>query len=204
MKTKNENQIKLKKEQILQIAGDIIAKEGLEHLSIRKIAAKMNQTPGILYHYFKDKDEIILELTEQGYGEILAILREPNNIPDTPHRLKETLKNYLLTMIQKEELFLTLMRSSNEKIQEKVSILENGISEKRGSISALCMTIREGIDEKVFSCDGIELRAQVIWCAAYGLISRIVIEKPDVFQRDRLIEAHLDMVLQSLAYHRQN
>ena len=46
MKIKDEKQIEAKKKQILDIAETIITEEGIENLSVRKIAARLNQTPG--------------------------------------------------------------------------------------------------------------------------------------------------------------
>lgn len=44
---------------ILKTAVSIGLKEGFEELSIRKITDKLGYSSGIVYHYFKDKQEII-------------------------------------------------------------------------------------------------------------------------------------------------
>lgn len=64
---------KLEKEiirkKIIDTANQILVEEGYENLSIRKIANKIEYSPGIIYHYFKDKSEIITFVVEQGYAE---------------------------------------------------------------------------------------------------------------------------------------
>ncbi len=62
------------KKKILEAASDILAKEGYENLSMRKIAKRIEYSPGIIYHYFKDKDEIITLIVEEGYGKILKTI----------------------------------------------------------------------------------------------------------------------------------
>ena len=44
---------------ILDTALEIGLNEGFEAVSIRKIISKMNYSTGVVYHYFKDKQEII-------------------------------------------------------------------------------------------------------------------------------------------------
>ena len=86
MKIKDEKQIEAKKKQILDIAETIITEEGIENLSVRKIAARLNQTPGILYHYFKDKEAVLAAIVERGYQEILAVIRETAKDTDPPEK----------------------------------------------------------------------------------------------------------------------
>ncbi len=44
---------------ILDAALEIGLNEGFEAISIRKIISKMNYSTGVIYHYFKDKQEVI-------------------------------------------------------------------------------------------------------------------------------------------------
>ncbi|MEG0469831.1 MAG: TetR/AcrR family transcriptional regulator, partial [Longicatena sp.] len=67
MRIKDEQQIEKKKEEILSHAKNILLEEGIDQLSIRKIAARMKQTPGILYHYFENKEMILTRIVEDGY-----------------------------------------------------------------------------------------------------------------------------------------
>ncbi|MDF2922197.1 MAG: transcriptional regulator, TetR family [Paenibacillaceae bacterium] len=59
---------------ILDTARTIIARDGVDGLSIRKLTHAMDYSPAIVYHYFKDKNEIILSLVNEGYGKILAAI----------------------------------------------------------------------------------------------------------------------------------
>ncbi len=50
------------RELILQAARELIEVGGLEGMSAREVARKVNYSPGTLYNVFKDRDEIILTL----------------------------------------------------------------------------------------------------------------------------------------------
>ena len=45
--------------EIIKAAREIIGNEGVDKVSIRKIAAKIEYSPAIIYHYFGNKEEII-------------------------------------------------------------------------------------------------------------------------------------------------
>ena len=52
MRVKDEEQIASRRALIMRAAREIMETQGMEALSIRKIAAMIQQTPGIIYHYF--------------------------------------------------------------------------------------------------------------------------------------------------------
>ncbi|MGL5047542.1 MAG: TetR/AcrR family transcriptional regulator [Shewanella sp.] len=51
-----------KRELILRAAESIIATQGLHNLSMQKIASDAGVAAGTIYRYFKDKDDLIIEL----------------------------------------------------------------------------------------------------------------------------------------------
>ena len=65
---------------ILETALGIGIREGFEAVSVRKIIQEMNYSTGVLYHHFKDKQEIIDAIEEQEtawlHGEIRGLLDE--------------------------------------------------------------------------------------------------------------------------------
>ena len=69
------------KQEILDTAMEIGIEEGFEALTVRKISDRMDYTTGVIYHHFKDKQEIIDEIQKNANLEmkerILAVLK-PN------------------------------------------------------------------------------------------------------------------------------
>jgi len=59
VKNTQEKRSEKLKQQILDTALEIGLQEGFEALSIRKITKKMQYSTGIIYHHFKNKQEII-------------------------------------------------------------------------------------------------------------------------------------------------
>jgi AcrR family transcriptional regulator len=57
---------------ILDAARDLFVAEGYHHVSIRKIAEKIEYSPAAIYSYFPSKDDIFLALTEEGFRMLFA------------------------------------------------------------------------------------------------------------------------------------
>lgn len=55
------------REKLLNTATDLIATGGIENLSIRKLADKVGVSRTAPYHHFKDKNELLCAIAEQGF-----------------------------------------------------------------------------------------------------------------------------------------
>ena len=56
---------------ILSAAEQVFAREGVDGLSIRRLAENIDYSPAAIYKYFKSKDELVDELKETFFGLIL-------------------------------------------------------------------------------------------------------------------------------------
>ena len=59
---------------ILEAAKKIFLEKGYEQASIRNIAEVIEYSPGTIYLYFKEKDEIFHELHEQGFRKLVEYM----------------------------------------------------------------------------------------------------------------------------------
>lgn len=197
MKIKDEILIEAKKQDIINIAEKIITTDGIEQLSIRKIAKVLNQTPGIIYHYFLNKDEIILAIVKRGYDEIVELILKCAEIEDLEMRIHDTIYFYIKLMLRKDKIFLILMQSEQKQIQECVNVLQCDMLNRK-SLQSLYETIQKGNETGIFACPNVELRVRTIWTSVYGLISRLIVESVNNDLIDQLIEDHLYMIIKSL------
>lgn len=199
MKVKNLENMDAIRIKIVDTAQTIMEEEGLEALSMRKIAKRLDYTVGLLYHYFKDKDEILCAITKRGYLGILQVIRESSDPNlECDQRLFNTLKAYIKYMRSMPDLFMILMVQNIEALKDQVNILEMGIRHHRTSINSLCLLIEEGITSGIWECEDVELRSQLIWCGAYGLIQRMIIENVEHDVEEKLIHEYLFMVEKGL------
>jgi len=186
---------------IITTAQQIVAKDGISGLSIRKITNIIDYSPAIIYHYFKDKDEIINKLMEKNYKKIIDALSSVYSKDSEPEqKLKESTKKYIYIALQMPDEYMNIMLSSAPNILEHSSVLFNGASVKRRAIGVLCKIIKDYYKDITISDDEIELTAQLIWTSTFGLIIRLIIEKVSEEQRDKLINHHIKVIINGLLY----
>lgn len=185
-----------KRELILNTASDIIAEEGIENLSVRKITARIRYSPAILYHYFRDKDEIIDCLMRRGYGNILSTIAPVREGESPQDKLAGMVRRYIEAALKMPEMYRAVLSSNAPGVLAHTSSLFPGASKERRAIRALCDCICEIDPGRLPEDAQTELTAQVIWTSTYGLIIRLILEKeiPEV-HRHALIERHIRMVL---------
>jgi AcrR family transcriptional regulator len=188
------------RKKIIDTASDILAKEGYESLSIRKIASRIEYSPGIIYHYFTDKAEVVASVVEEGYGKILKTISETPIDMDNPAKsIEKVLTAYINLMLEAPQQFRAVLMNDIEGIQDKVNMLQEGISKERKSIQGLCKLIEAGMEKGKFRKMDVELTAQIIWTSTHGLLSRLVLEKNvQERQKERLIEHHFDILIKGL------
>ncbi len=61
-----------RRQQIMHVALEIIAEEGFANSSISKIARKANISKGLMYNYFKSKEELISTIMAEGFDNLFV------------------------------------------------------------------------------------------------------------------------------------
>lgn len=181
---------------ILQAARSIISQEGVGGLSIRKITNAIEYSPAIIYHYFKDKNEIVETLVGEGYKRILnslTLVERNENEPE--EEIKEIFSNYIKAAFENQEEYMAVMLNNDSILKQKTAILEKGISQRSRTMGILSDTIKRGVMQGRFSdCDA-ELTAQIMWTSAFGLIIKLMVEDEiSEEQVNNLIEQHFKVL----------
>jgi AcrR family transcriptional regulator len=177
---------------ILEAARDIISREGVKGLSIRKITNAIEYSPAIIYHYFKDKNEIIETLVGEGYKRILDSLSNvAKNESEPEQEIKEVFTKYIKGALDNKDEYMAVMLNDDPLVKQKTTILEKGISQKSRTIGILSETLKRGIQQGRFAAFDAELTAQIMWTSAFGLTMKLMIEA-DIPKKqvDDLIENH--------------
>jgi len=99
MRNRDEN----KRQRIKQQALGMIVKNGLDAFSVQKLAKAVGISPATIYIYFKDKEDLILNIYQE----------------ESDRMMEETLKGFDAEMSFKEGLRIQWINRSNYCIQEK-------------------------------------------------------------------------------------
>ncbi|ERJ11987.1 TetR/AcrR family transcriptional regulator [Haloplasma contractile] len=165
IKERKERERKEKRLQIVNAARILLKNEGIEGISIRKIAKMIEYSPTMIYHYFANKDEIINELMRQGYIKILNSLNmnKHDNV-SAIDQFRENIKRYINMAIKHADEYHSILLNDSKMILNHTSVLSIGASKNRQTIKILCNLIEDITNqkEKKFEGEEVELIAQVI------------------------------------------
>ena len=187
------------REDILNAAREIVSNSGVDGISIRKIAGMIEYSPAIIYHYFKNKEEIVEKLIEENYRKILGALSSLKSCKKTPEeKLKESSKNFIMLAVQMGDTYKSMMLNDSATVLAHTSVLQRGAACERPAIAMLCEALRELPSFTEKDDAQVELTAQIIWSLAFGLSLRLIVEQVDDAQRRRLIDHTADFVLFAL------
>lgn len=200
---RKERERKEKQELILNTAAEIMKEEGIDNISIRKIANRIEYSPAIIYHYFKDKDEIINHLMKRGYQKILDGLSSALDSEEEPEeRLKKLTQKYIEVSLQMSDEYRNVQLNNSPGVIEHTASLFEGASIKKPALKILFQCLREiykNNDININDSD-IEITSQVIAASTFGLIIRLIMEKDIISeeQRIKLIEHFINVTVNGM------
>ena len=84
-----------KRRMILDAARDLFSKEGVNNVSMRRIAAKVNYSPALIYRYVKNKEELLDQLRSEGYQLLLNRMKRLEVNDDPIKHLTELAVEYV-------------------------------------------------------------------------------------------------------------
>lgn len=200
--TKEQRQMREREEMkrlILQAAGQLITEDGIEKLSIRKIADMIEYSPGIIYHYFQGKEDIVEQYLQQKYQQMLAglrsVKREGQQELPPEELLKQSLQQFIRMSLLMGVEYRNVMLGDSPDILRHTAVLFKGAAQEREAIAMLCQCLGRFKSMQNLDESSIELKAQIIWSAAFGLIMRLSVEKE---LPEEQVEALLSCYLESM------
>jgi AcrR family transcriptional regulator len=170
---KDEQKAELR-EIILSTARELVLQEGFAALSIRKLAEEISYTPGTIYLYFKDRDELVLEICVQGFAELSEELKSATDVADPLKRLVALLRAYAEFAVNSPETYrLSFMEDPKftaEIFRRAPLDAESGAG--RQAFAAVAKVVRELKKSGTISRREDEnLLAEVLWAGVHGVVS---------------------------------
>lgn len=200
-KERKERERDERRELILNAANEILKEEGIDNLSIRKIAGRIEYSPAIVYHYFQDKDEIINHLMQKGYQKIIAAISSAQTPAGKPEqKLREMTRNYIAAALKMPDEFKAVQLNSSPGVLEHTSTLFKGAAGRKPALGILCQCLKGIYKDKNIDDNLIELTAQIIAASSFGLIIKLIMEKELISEehKNNLIEHHIKCIVDGM------
>jgi len=133
-KERREKEKESMKNAILEAAIKIIKDEGYDNLTMRKLAEAIDYTPTAIYSYYKDKAEIIFDISLQIRKKTLSNVKadlEKNKELSVDEQLKSTFKVFIKCCAEHSDMASILMSSGTKAIfgsnEDSTSLEDNGV-----------------------------------------------------------------------------
>jgi AcrR family transcriptional regulator len=157
---------------ILDAAREIFVRQGYESFSMRKLAQKIEYSPGNVYLHFKNKEALFECLVEESFARLLKTLlalRNGQEWQDPVEELKKGLRAYVEFGLRNpnDYRFAFMLRPPMEKRPYKV----------HGAFEALRFIVKRCVEERRFRAVDVETTSQALWATVHGITS-LLIQRP--------------------------
>ena len=155
-----------KRSLILDGARKVFLEKGYALASIRSIAEEIDHSPGTIYLYFKDKDEIFHALHEEGFARLLQQMEPLRFVSDPFERLKAMGRMYLDFAKNNKDFYdLMFVIQSPLKHETENDKWEMGTR----TLDALKSIVRECQETGRFKGKDVNYLSFVIWSGVHGM-----------------------------------
>lgn len=158
------------KRRIINAAIEIIEQEGYEKLSLRKIAANIEYSPTTIYLYYKDKAEIIRDMSDLLYEKVMCDIIPViscNTASSAEEQTYQVLFLFIKGLCSEPEMVKAIMFSGQNVIFANDSTIDGRPS--NSGLDMLDHLISDGIAENVFKSE-IRSSAWMIVSALLGFV----------------------------------
>lgn len=166
---KERHKEELKKE-ILSAAHILFTEKGYEAISIRSIAERIEYSPATIYLYFKDKNEIIHALHQEGFKQLIGYFSVLNEVSDPFERLKAMGRAYIRFALENQDVY-ELLFIMKEPLKHVESCLQEEWDEGGRAFDILLHTVIQCQEQHYFVGHDAERLSFVIWSFMHGLCS---------------------------------
>ncbi|WP_410771272.1 TetR/AcrR family transcriptional regulator [Fontibacillus sp. BL9] len=183
------------KKKIKNAAIELIEQGGYEKLSIRKIAAKIEYSPTTIYLYYKDKAEIITDMSDELYRKVesnAAAIINGDATLSIDQRVHSILNVFIMSLCGEPEMVKAIMYSGT------TAIFANESKDDKPSNSGIAMLnnfFADGIAQKVLK-PNITNTSWMIISALLGFVLSAVenqLYKMDDF--DQLVDDFIEILM---------
>lgn len=191
---KNEKE-KIKKE-IHKAASEIIIDEGYSKLSIRKIAAKIDYSPSLIYNYYENKADIVLSIWKEKAEKIINTMSNIElNEQDEKNNIKKLFKTYINLILESPEEYRAIMLNNIEVIK-KVNF--DFTEEEKNSLKIRETKVKydKCLEKGLLNPIDTEKCAFFSWISINGFVANMVLmNNKDKEFINKIIDEYLDFMI---------
>jgi AcrR family transcriptional regulator len=189
------------RELILAAAARIMAEDGFDALTMRKIADEIEYSTATIYLHFANRDDIAMELVRDGFAALLEHLTPAYATPDPLERLRALGRGYIAFAAARPQTYRLIFMENERFARYVMAPLKEGGHPDRGAFQFLTATVQSLIDAGVFRALPAETIAALLFAGLHGIASLKISSPSYPFPGDvaEPAETMIDMLVRGFA-----
>ena len=157
---------------IVETARNILIQEGVQGITIKRLAAENDISEGAIYRHFKDKRSILFAVIDQFGKDLMLAFEKPKKVYDNPlQRLKAIMRTHMVFTEKKKPIIFSITAESihfkDDALRRKVmEVIENYKTEVKKILNE---AKRTGFARP-------DINVDVVSLAFFGLIQTAIIQ----------------------------
>jgi AcrR family transcriptional regulator len=194
------------RERIIDAAREMFARDGVEAVTMRAIADRIEYSAPVIYSHFRDKQALLQEICYRDFRALAQTFAKIGRIPDPIERLRRIGITYVDFALENPAQFRFMFMTPKPATDDEriLSTMENP---EENAYAFLRQTVADGIAAERFREDltDVDELAQLCWASAHGIVALQIAKGEDTWLewRDarstaqRLIDASLAGITRS-------
>lgn len=195
-----------RKDQILAATREILFENGLAGLSVNQIAKRAELSPSALYTYFKNKEDIIFTLAEEGLDRLNQYTSKAIDPSDSPRRRIEQISRAYWDFSREETDYFNIITYF---LTSPLPVLSDGlkrITDKKGEtgLDLVRDALEEGEKSGDFKIADIRKTMLFFWASLNGVIQfkKLQTTLLEGLEHEALYKYAVDSILDSIENNR--
>jgi len=165
------------KSRILDAAREMFVEDGIEAVTMREIAKRIEYTPTAIYHHFRDKQALIEELCLIDFRALAQAFQKIGRIEDPRERLRRIGLAYIDYALEHPSHYRFMFMTPKPMLPASSLGISDGDPNSH-AYGVLRASVAEGVAAGGFRpefTDADEL-AQILWAGVHGIVSLHIVK----------------------------
>jgi AcrR family transcriptional regulator len=201
IETRRARQKALLRQEIIDAARDILAREGYEQLSMRKVAERIEYSPTAIYLHFQDKRDLVFQVCAETFARLVVELSSLESEQKDPvERLRGALHRYVAFGLRHPQHYLaTFVAVPAEQLPEDIERYNNPESNGMRALGVLRAIVVACVDTRKIRKVDPDVTTRVLWSAVHGLTA-LLIQMPDFAwgEQQKVVDGLIETLIDGL------